>query len=152
MDVAQEYYATMEKNSLTQIQKVEAFITQKELFRQAKRWQLNDLIEKKREEYELGGIILYDNNYKPIASEIDKIRVPYIKSNDFKDLLKKSIGGEGVSEFRTSSQGHYLIVAKPLTEKIQDTISVWGYILTLVSIPGGTQHKIQAITKLLREL
>lgn len=145
MDVAQEYYATMEKNSLIHIQKIETFITQKELFRQAKRWQLNDLIEKKRKEYELGGIILYDNNYKPIASEIDKNRAPYIKSNDFTDLLKKSIGGEGVSEFRTSSQGHYLIVAKPLTEKIQDNLSVWGYILTLVSIPGGTQYKIQAI-------
>jgi two-component system nitrogen regulation sensor histidine kinase NtrY len=145
MDVAQEYYATMEKNSLTYIQKIEGFITHKELFQQAKRWQLNDLIKKKRKEYEIGGIILYDNNYKPIASEIDKSRTPYIKSNDFKDLLKKSIGGEGVSEFRTSSQGHYLIVAKPLTEKIQDKISVWGYILTLVSIPGGTQYKIQTI-------
>ena len=45
MDVAQEYYAALEKNSLTYIQKIEGFITQKELFRQAKRWQLNDLIE-----------------------------------------------------------------------------------------------------------
>jgi len=145
MDVAQEYYATMEKNSLTYIQKIEELITQNELFRKAKRWQLNDLIEKKRKEYELGGIILYDNNHKPIASEIDKSRAPYIKSNDFTDLLKKSIGGEGVSEFRTSSQGHYLIVAKPLTEKTQDNLSVWGYILTLASIPRGTQYKIQAI-------
>ena len=41
---------------------------------------------KKRQEYELGGIILYDNNYKPIASEIDKSRAPYIKSNDFTGL------------------------------------------------------------------
>ena len=50
MDVAHEYYATMEKNSLTYIQKIEELITQNELFRKAKRWQLNDLIEKKRKE------------------------------------------------------------------------------------------------------
>ena len=116
MDVAQEYYASKEKSSLIYIQKIEEFITQKDLFLQTKRWQLNDLIEKKRKEYEIGGIILYDNNYKPIASEVDKNRLPYIKSDDFENLLKKSVGGEGVSEFRSTSQGHYLVVAKPLTE------------------------------------
>ena len=145
MDVAQEYYVSIEKRSLTHIQKIEEFIIQKELFRQSKRWQLNDLIEKKRKEYEIGGIILYDDQYKPIAAEIDKKSAPYVESNDFADLLKKSIGGEGVSEFRTSSQGHFLIVAKPLTEKIKEKLSIWGYIATLVSIPSGTQHKIQAI-------
>jgi len=145
MDVAQEYYVSIEKRSLTHIQKIEEFIIQKELFRQLKRWQLNDLIEKKRKEYEIGGIILYDDQYKPIAAKIDKKSAPYVESNDFEDLLKKSIGGEGVSEFRTSSQGHFLIVAKPLTEKIKGKLSIWGYIATLASIPSGTQHKIQAI-------
>ena len=145
MDVAQEYYASMEKRSLIRIQKIEEFITQKELFRQAKRWQLNKLIEEKRKEYAIGGIILYDDKYRPIASEIDKKGAPYVQSSDFIDVLKKSVGGEGVSEFRTLSQGHYIIVAKPLTEQIKDKLSIWGYILTLVSIPGSTQHKIQAI-------
>ena len=145
MDVAQEYYASLERSSLIYIQNIEKFITQKEIFRKAKRWKLNGLIKNKRKEYELGGIILYDNNYKLIVSEIDNTQAPFIKSTDFTDLLKKSIGGEGVSEFRTSSQGHYLIVAKPLIEKNQENVSVWGYILTLASIPGGTQHKIQAI-------
>jgi two-component system nitrogen regulation sensor histidine kinase NtrY len=53
--------------------------------------------------------------------------------------------GEGVSEFRTSSQGNYLAVAKPLTENLGGQVSIWGYILTLTSIPGSTQHKIQTI-------
>ena len=145
MDVAQEYYASKEKSSLIYIQKIEEFITQKDLFLQTKRWQLNDLIEKKRKEYEIGGIILYDNNYKPIASEVDKNRLPYIKSDDFESLLKKSVGGEGVSEFRSTSQGHYLVVAKPLTEIIQKKISIWGYILTLAPIQEGAHYKIQAI-------
>ena len=145
MDVAQEYYASKEKSSLIYIQKIEEFITQKDLFLQTKRWQLNDLIEKKRKEYEIGGIILYDNNYKPIASEVDKNRLPYIKSDDFENLLKKSVGAEGVSEFRSTSKGHYLVVAKPLTEIIKKNISIWGYILTLAPIQEGAQYKIQAI-------
>ena len=40
MDVAQEYYANMEENAFTHTQKIEKFITEKELFLQAKRWQL----------------------------------------------------------------------------------------------------------------
>ena len=145
MDVAQEYYANMEENAFSHTQKIEKFITEKELFLQAKRWQLNALIEQKREEYEIGGIILYDNEYKSIASDIDTKGAPYIESSDFNDLLSKSVNGEGVSEFRTSSQGNYLVVAKPLTEKAQGQVSVWGYILTLTSIPRSTQHKIQSI-------
>ncbi|SVB99222.1 uncharacterized protein METZ01_LOCUS252076, partial [marine metagenome] len=39
MDVAQEYYVSIEKRSLTHIQKIEEFIIQRELFRQLKRWQ-----------------------------------------------------------------------------------------------------------------
>ncbi len=145
MDVAQEYYANLERTSLIRIQKIEEFITQKELFPKAQRQKLNELIKNKRKEYAIGGIIIYDDKYIPISSEIDKKGAPYVQSSDFTDILKKSAGGEGVSEFRTSSQGHYLIVAKPLTEKVRNKLSVWGYIITLASIPGSAQHNIQAI-------
>ena len=145
MDVAQEYYAHMEKTAFSRTQKIEKFITTNELFLQAKRDQLIWFVDKKRKEYELGGIILYDNNRKPVASQIDKRGAPYAKSIDFQDLLEKSVDGEGVTEFRTSSQGNYLAVAKPLTENLGGQVSIWGYILTLTSIPGSTQHKIQTI-------
>ena len=145
MDVAQEYYANIEKNSIIQIQKIEKFITKKELFRKVKRQELNQLIKSKRAEYAIGGIILYDDKYRPIASDIDKNGAPHVQSSDFTDLLKKTAGGEGISEFTTLSQGHYLIVAKPLTNKNMNKVSIWGYILTLTSIPGSTQHKIKAI-------
>ena len=93
----------------------------------------------------IGGVILYDNNRKSVAAKIDKQGAPYAESIDFQDLLEKSVDGEGVSEFRTSSQGNYLAVAKPLTEKVSGQVSIWGYILTLTSIPGSTQYKIQTI-------
>jgi len=145
MDVAQDYYAHMEKTAFSRTQKIEKFITKNELFLQVNRDQLNWFVNQKRKEYELGGIILYDNNRKPVASSIDKRGAPYAKSIDFQDLLEKSFDGEGVSEFRTSSQGNYLAVAKPLTENLGGQLSTWGYILTLTSIPGSTQHKIQTI-------
>jgi len=145
MDVAQDYYAQMEKTAFSRTQKIEKFITKNELFLQANRVQLNWFVNQKRNEYELGGIILYDNNRKSVASKIDKQGAPYAKSIDFQDLLEKSIDGEGVSEFRTSSQGNYLAVVKPLTENLGGQVSTWGYILTLTSISGSTQHKIQTI-------
>ena len=88
MDVAQEYYAQMEKTAFSRTQKIEKFITQDELFLQAKRDQLNWFVNQKRKEYELGGIILYDNNLKAVASKIDKRGAPYAKSIDFQDLLQ----------------------------------------------------------------
>ena len=145
MDVAQDYYAHMEKTAFMRAQKMEEFITKEELFLQKRRHQLNLLINQKMKEYELGGIILYDNNRKAVASKIDEKGAPYAESIDFQDLLEKSVDGEGVSEFRTSSQGNYLAVSKPLTDKAGDQVTTWGYILTLTSIPGSTQHKIQTI-------
>ncbi len=145
MDVAQDYYALMEKTAFSRAQKIEEFIIKDELFLQEKRYLLNSLIHQKMKEYELGGIILYDNNRKAVASRIDKKGAPYAESIDFQDLLEKSVEGEGISEFRTSSQGNYLAVSKPLTEKAGDQVTLWGYILTLTSIPGSTQHKIQTI-------
>jgi two-component system nitrogen regulation sensor histidine kinase NtrY len=145
MDVAQEYYAHLERNAFSDAQKIEQLINTKELFRQIKRDQLNKLIKQKRIEYELGGIILYDNNYNKIVSELKNKGAPYTESNTFKGLLKKSISGEGVSDFRTSSQGNYLAIAMPLTEVIKNKVTIWGYILTLTPIPASTQHKIQSI-------
>jgi two-component system, NtrC family, nitrogen regulation sensor histidine kinase NtrY len=145
MDIAQEYYAHIEKNAFFDAQKIEHLINTKELFRRIKRDKLNILIKQKKKEYELGGIILYDNNYKEIVSEFKNNNVPYTEINNFKDLLKKSISGEGVSDFRTSSQGNYLAIAMPLTEAINKKVNIWGYILTLTPIPASTQHKIQSI-------
>lgn len=145
MDVAQDYYAHMEKTAFSRAQKIEEFITQDELFLQEKRDRLIRLINQKMDEYELGALILYDNNRKAVVTAIDKQGAPYAESIDFQDLLGKSVNGEGVSEFRTSSQGNYLAIAKPLTEKTGEQVTIWGYILTLTSIPGSTQHKIQTI-------
>jgi two-component system nitrogen regulation sensor histidine kinase NtrY len=147
MDVAQEYYAHIEKNAFSDAQKIEQLINEKELFRQIKRDKLNNLIKQKKNEYDLGGIILYDNNYKEIASEFENKGTSYKESNDFKDLLKKSISGESVSGFRTSSQGNYLAISIPLTEVMKNRTIIWGYILTLTPIPSSTQHKIESIQK-----
>ena len=145
MDVAQEYYAHIERNAFSDAQKIEQQINKKELFRQVKRDKLKNLIKQKKKEYELEGIILYDNNYKKIVSKFENKGASDTQSNDFKDLLKKSISGEGVSDFRASSQGSYLAIAMPLTETIKNKVTIWGYILTLTSIPASTQHKIQSI-------
>ena len=48
MDVAQEYYAHLERNAFSDAQKIEQLINTKELFRQIKRDQVNKLIKQKR--------------------------------------------------------------------------------------------------------
>ena len=152
MDVAQDYYAFLEKTAFSRAQRIEELITQNKLFLRENRSQLAELIAQKIKEYELGGLILYDNNQETVVSRIDKLRSPFAESVDFQDLLQKSTNGESVSEFRVSSRENFLVIAHPLMEVVKDgsTVekyfsTVWGYIVTLTPISSSTQRKIQTI-------
>ncbi|MEE9258510.1 MAG: HAMP domain-containing protein, partial [Nitrospinaceae bacterium] len=145
MDVAREYYSHVETGALSQTKNIEGFIKREELYRQENRGRLASLIGQKVNEYGLGGLIIFDNNYKTVASSFNQKVAPEGIELDYKDLLQKSVEGEGVSEFMTSSKGNFLTVAVPLTEILEDKISVWGYIVTLTQVPWNTFLKIESI-------
>ncbi len=144
MDVARDYYSHLEQGALTRTRKIEGFIINDNLFLQKNREQLQSLAKEKVAEYELSGLVVYDQQ-KQIVVEIYKEENSSHSKANYLGLLKESIGGEGVSEIRSTSQGTFLVVLVPLKQTLEGKVLVWGYILTLTPIPQNSLGRIEAI-------
>jgi len=144
MDVARDYYSHLEKGALSRARKIEGFIVKNDLFLQKNRARLEALATGKVDEYDLNGLIVYDNQ-KQVVVSVYNPKIHPQPSASYQDLLKESVGGEGVSEIRTTNQGTFLAVMVPLKQTVDGKISIWGYILTLTPIPQNTLGRIEAI-------
>ena len=144
MDVARDYYSHLEQGALTRTRKIEGFIINDNLFLQKNRDQLQLLAKEKVDEYELSGLVVYDQQKQIVVAVYNEENSAHSKT-DYLDLLKESIGGEGVSEIRSTSQGTFLAVLAPLKQTLDGKVMVWGYILTLTPIPQNSLGRIEAI-------
>ncbi len=144
MDVARDYYAHLEKGALNRTQKIEGFIIKDNLFMKKNRDQLHELAKEKMAEYELAGLLVYDHQKQIVVAVYEEEDSAHRKA-DFRGLLKESVGGEGVSEIRSTSQGTFLVVMDPLKQTLEGKILVWGYLLTLTPIPQNSLGRIEAI-------
>jgi len=147
MEVAREYYATMENQSQRNNRRIQELIVQNELFQEEKRDQMQKLVEMKVEEYELGGVIVYDKEGQVVVSYANKNMPKNYTNLDYADLIRQSMQGEGGQQTRTHSKGNYLVVISPVKQNLEDQVSVWGHILTLSKIPQSTVFKIESIRK-----
>ena len=145
MDIARDYYSGYEKRALAKTKKIEYFINSQELYLKIKRNKLHSLAREKVSEYDLAGILIYDSDLKPIVSEIDSSKLSEKVQLNYSDLINKSIDGEGVTEIQMTHRGSVMIVVVPLTESIEDKISIWGYILTLNPVPRSSLLKVETI-------
>ncbi len=145
MDVARDYYSYLEKGALSRAIRIERFIIDNELFLQKNREKLQKLAEDKVSEYELGGLVVYDNKKEVVVSVYNPQFINQSKNLKFQDLIQKSVGGERVSEIRTSNREIFLVVVEPLTESHKTDLSVWGYIVTLTHVPKNSLGRIEAI-------
>lgn len=139
MQVAREYYSHLEKKGLHDAKMIENRIAHNKLYLQEYRAQLDDLITEKVAEYGLAGIIVYDNNLQIISSKTDTAL------HNYSDLIKKSVGAEGVSEIRSSEKSDFMVVAAPLSQTVEGKVSIWGYIVTLSHIPRSITMTIASI-------
>lgn len=144
MDVARDYYSHLEQGALSRARKIEKFITEENLFLQKNRDRLKTLARKKVDEYDLSGLIIYDNQKQIVVSVYNRKFKPEVTVN-YQNLLKESLDGEGVSEIRTTNKGTFLVVMDPLKQTLDEKISIWGYILTLTPIPQDSLGRIEAI-------
>ncbi|MBC8283582.1 MAG: HAMP domain-containing protein [Nitrospinae bacterium] len=145
MDIARDYYSEFEGRALAKTKNIEGFIKDRNLYLIANREQLDTLIRNKVAEYELAGIIIYDNNLKKIASEIDSPFLSNTNELNYGNLIQKSIDGEGITEIQTTQGKSLMVVVVPLTEIINDEISIWGYILTLTPTYKNSLSKVETI-------
>ena len=144
MEVAQDYYSHLEKGALTRARKIEDFIIKDNLFLQKNRDQLQALVKEKMDEYELDGLMVYDQQKQIVVAVYKEKNSVHSKAN-YQDLLKESVEGEGVSEIRSTSQGTFLVVMDPLKQTLDGKVLVWGYVLTLTTIPANSLGRIEAI-------
>lgn len=145
MDIARSYYSDLEKRALSKTKNIERFINSEELYLKLKRGRLHTLAQQKVVEYDLAGILIYDNELKPIVRELDSSKLPSQTPLNFSELIKKSLDGEGVTEIQMTHGGSLMIVVVPLTETLDGKISIWGYILTLNPVPKSSLRKIETI-------
>lgn len=144
MDVARDYYAHLEKGALTRTRKIEGFIIEDNLFLKKNRDQLQALAKEKMSEYDLAGLLVYDHQKQIVVAVYEEENSAHSKA-DYRVLLKESVGGEGVSEIRSTSQGTFLVVMDPLKQTVEGKVLVWGYLLTLTPIPQNSLGRIEAI-------
>lgn len=145
MDIARGYYSDLEKRALIKTKNIERFINNESLYLKSKRERLQILARGKVSEYELMGIILYDNNLNLIVQELNSSKITAQTSLNFSELIKKSIDGEGVTEIQMVNGESVMIVVAPLTEKRKGNVSVWGYIITLNPVLKSSLQKIENI-------
>ena len=145
MDIARSYYSDLEKRALSKTKNIERFINSEELYLKLKRERLHTLAREKVVEYDLAGILIYDNELKPIVRELDSSKLPTQTPLNFSELIKKSLDGEGVTEIQMTHGGSLMIVVVPLTETHEGKISIWGYILTLNPVLKSSLRKIETI-------
>ncbi|MBI4383813.1 MAG: HAMP domain-containing protein [Nitrospinae bacterium] len=146
MQVAREYYAHLEKSGLRSARAIEGYMTQNRYYLPENRPQLSELVAARVREYGLSGIVIYDSDLKVVVSEIPNPSKLDIADLNYLDLIKKSVDGEGVSEIRSSSdKGDFMAVALPLTQTFEGKISIWGYIVTLSSLPRNIAAKVESI-------
>lgn len=144
MDVARDYYSHLEQGTLSRARKIEGFIIKDNLFLQKNRNQLQALAEEKVAEYELAGLLVYDQQKQVVVAAYKEENSVHSKA-DYQDLLKESVGGEGVSEIRSTTQGTFLVAMYPLKQTVNEKVLVWGYALTLTPIPQNSLGRIEAI-------
>ena len=145
MDIARSYYSDLEKRALSKTKNIEHFINNEKLYLKVKRERLHILAQDKVIEYNLAGILIYDNELKPIVQKLDSSKLPSQYPLNFSELIKKSLDGEGVTEIQMTHGGSLMIVVVPLTETIDGKISIWGYILTLNPVLKSSLRKIETI-------
>ena len=145
MDIARSYYSDLEKRALLKTKNIERFINNEDLYLKSKRERLQALVREKVTEYELMGIILYDNDLKLIVRELDSSKIPKQSSLKFTELIKKSLDVESVTEIQMIHGESVMIVVAPLTEKRKGKVAIWGYIITLNPILKSSLQKIENI-------
>ena len=145
MDIARSYYSDLEKRALLKTKNIERFVNNEELYLKSKRERLQALVREKVTEYELMGIILYDNDLKLIVRELDSSKIPKQSSLKFTELINKSLDVESVTEIQMIHGESVMIVVAPLTEKRKGKVAIWGYIITLNPILKSSLQKIENI-------
>ena len=145
MQVARRYFSDIESRGFSNAKKFGRMINKEKLFLQKNRGRFKGFLISQVNEHELGGVIIFDKKGGRVAFHMAKSTpISYI-SYDYSHLIKKSVKGENVSDFIAFSNKNYLVSVVPLTQKMDQQITVWGYVAALTPVQKGILKKIETI-------
>ena len=146
MDIARDYYSEFEDRSISKTKNIENFIKDRSLYLKVNRGELQTLIKNKASEYNLAGIIIFDDNLNEIASEIDSSLLSHSSKINYKNLIQKSIDGEKVTEIHMAEwHKRFMVIVLPLTQIVNKEVTIWGYVLTLTPAHKNSLGKVETI-------
>ena len=123
LDVAEGYYAGSGKNILLYANMLNELFLEKNMFSKENLQYLKNTVLKKRVDYKVDGILIFDSNLNLVAESIETPLKEKILNEKLTPLLQKALSGEDVSEIILIDNKNLVVGVSPIKSGQQSAIS-----------------------------
>ena len=123
LDVAEGYYAGSGKNILLYANMLNELFLEKNMFSKENLQYLKNTVLKKRVDYKVDGILIFDSNLNLVAESIETPLKEKILNEKLTPLLQKALSGEDVSEIILIDNKNLVVGVSPIKSSQQSAIS-----------------------------
>ncbi|OGW03690.1 MAG: hypothetical protein A2889_01090 [Nitrospinae bacterium RIFCSPLOWO2_01_FULL_39_10] len=114
LDVAEGYYAGSGKNILLYANMLNELFLEKNMFSKENLQYLKNTVLKKRVDYKVDGILIFDSNLNLVAESIETPLKEKILNEKLTPLLQKALSGEDVSEIILIDNKNLVVGVSPI--------------------------------------
>jgi two-component system nitrogen regulation sensor histidine kinase NtrY len=114
LDVAEGYYAGSGKNILLYANMLNELFLEKNMLGKENLQYLKNTVLKKRVDYKVDGILVFDSSLNLIAESIESTLKEKILNDKLNQLLEKALGGEDASEIILIDKKSLVVGASPI--------------------------------------
>ena len=123
LDVAEGYYAGSGKNILLYANMLNELFLEKNMVSKENLQYLKNTVLKKRVDYKVDGILIFDSNLNLVAESIETPLKEKILNEKLTPLLQKALSGEDVSEIILIDNKNLVVGVSPIKSSQQSAIS-----------------------------
>ena len=123
LDVAEGYYAGSGKNILLYANMLNELFLEKNMVSKENLQYLKNTVLKKRVDYKVDGILIFDSNLNLVAESIETPLKEKILNEKLTPLLQKALSGEDVSEIILIDNKNLVVGVSPIKSGQQSAIS-----------------------------
>jgi two-component system nitrogen regulation sensor histidine kinase NtrY len=114
LDVAESYYAGSGKNILLYANMLNELFSEKNLMGKENLQYLKNIVLKKRVDYKVDGILVFDRGLNLIAESIEPLLKERIKNDKLNSILEKAVKGEDVTEIISIDNKNLVVGISPI--------------------------------------
>lgn len=123
LDVAEGYYSGSGKNILLYANMLNELFLEKNMVSKENLQYLKNTVLKKRVDYKVDGILVFDSNLNIVAESIETPLKEKILNDKLTPLLQKALSGEDVSEIILIDNKNLVVGVSPIKSSQQSAIS-----------------------------